>query len=51
MKENYEAENGKLKAIIRRLEIKCASLRESLDLKSKECEELSALCDQITGRD
>lgn len=32
------------------MEIKVASLTNSLEQKTKECAELAALCDDITGK-
>ncbi|KAF5300199.1 hypothetical protein FQA39_LY11233 [Lamprigera yunnana] len=48
-RDQYDAELHKLTAIVRRLEIKNASLTDSLEQKSKECTALAALCDEVTG--
>lgn len=50
MKELHEMEMSKLKAYARRLEIKLSSLEVSLQQKTEECEQLSALCDEVTGK-
>ncbi|XP_076261132.1 transforming acidic coiled-coil-containing protein 1-like [Rhynchophorus ferrugineus] len=50
VREKYEYESSKLRALIKRLEIKCSSLETSLNQKTEECEQLSALCDDITGK-
>ncbi|KAK4871864.1 hypothetical protein RN001_015988 [Aquatica leii] len=50
MREQYDSEIHKLTAIVKRLEIKNASLTDSLDQKNKECSALAALCDEVTGK-
>lgn len=50
LQESNEAEMNKLKAIIKRLEIKCSSLESALKQKTQECAALSALCDEVTGK-
>ncbi|XP_072401904.1 uncharacterized protein [Diabrotica undecimpunctata] len=50
VKEQHEIEINKLRAFIRRLEIKVSSLEVSLQQKTEECEQLSALCDEVTGK-
>ncbi|KAF5285279.1 hypothetical protein FQR65_LT13293 [Abscondita terminalis] len=50
MREQYDSEIHKLTAIVKRLEIKNASLTNSLDQKNKECSALAALCDEVTGK-
>lgn len=50
MREHYESELIKLNAIIKRQDIKNASLVESLEQKTKECSALSELCEEVTGR-
>lgn len=49
-KEQHEQEISKLRAFVRRLEIKVSSLELSLKQKSAECEQLSNLCDEVTGK-
>lgn len=49
-RERYQMELHKLSAIIKRLEIKNSSLANALEQKTKECGELAALCDEVTGR-
>ncbi|XP_044765836.1 transforming acidic coiled-coil-containing protein 2-like isoform X2 [Coccinella septempunctata] len=48
-KDKYDGEITKLKAIVKRLEIKNAALETSLEQKTKECIALAALCDEVTG--
>ncbi|XP_060537349.1 transforming acidic coiled-coil-containing protein 1-like [Cylas formicarius] len=50
VREKYEFESSKLRALIKRLEIKCSSLETSLNQKTEECQQLSELCDDITGK-
>lgn len=50
LRDKYEMDINKLKAIIKRLEIKCSSLEVSLQQKTEECAALSALCDEVTGK-
>ncbi|KAJ8945613.1 hypothetical protein NQ314_009141 [Rhamnusium bicolor] len=50
LRDKYEMDINKLKAIIKRLEIKCGSLEVSLQQKTEECAALSALCDEVTGK-
>ncbi|KAH1023171.1 hypothetical protein HUJ04_012427 [Dendroctonus ponderosae] len=50
VRDKYEFESSKLRALIKRLEIKCSSLETSLNQKTEECDQLSALCDDITGK-
>ncbi|CAG9828674.1 unnamed protein product [Diabrotica balteata] len=50
VKEQHDIEINKLRAFIRRLEIKVSSLEISLQQKTEECEQLSALCDEVTGK-
>ncbi|XP_022902245.1 transforming acidic coiled-coil-containing protein 1 [Onthophagus taurus] len=49
-RERYQGELHKLSAIVKRLEIKNSSLANALEQKTKECAELAALCDEVTGR-
>ncbi|XP_044256924.1 transforming acidic coiled-coil-containing protein 1-like [Tribolium madens] len=50
LKSQFETLELKQNAIIKRLEIKTAALENSLEQKTKECEELAALCDEVTGK-
>ncbi|CAG9763401.1 unnamed protein product [Ceutorhynchus assimilis] len=50
VRDKYDFESTKLRALIKRLEIKCSSLETSLNQKTEECEQLSALCEDITGK-
>lgn len=49
-RQKHQFEVTKMSTIIKRLEIKNASLVKALDQKSTECEELAALCNELTGR-
>ncbi|XP_031336478.1 transforming acidic coiled-coil-containing protein 3-like isoform X3 [Photinus pyralis] len=50
MRDNYDGEVNKLNAVVKRLDIKNASLIDLLDQKNKECAALAALCDEVTGK-
>lgn len=49
MKKQHEQEMARLTAQLKRYEIKNNSLMEALQQKSKECEQLSAVCDEFIG--
>ncbi|CAH0562387.1 unnamed protein product [Brassicogethes aeneus] len=49
-KKHYEDKQVQISAINKRLEIKCKSLESSLEQKTSECQQLAALCDQLTGK-
>lgn len=40
----------KLNAIVKRLQIKLESVTNLLNQKTKECEGLAELCDEVTGK-
>lgn len=50
MKKNYEAEIARVTAQMKRYEIKSNSLMEALQQKSKECEQLTAVYDEMIGK-
>lgn len=50
MKKNYEAEIARITAQMKRYEIKSNSLTEALQQKSKECEQLTAVYDEMIGK-
>ncbi|KAG5874263.1 hypothetical protein JTB14_028071 [Gonioctena quinquepunctata] len=50
MREKSDSEINKLRAIIKRMEIKCGSLEVALQQKTEESEQLAALCDEVTGK-
>nr|XP_023019214.1 transforming acidic coiled-coil-containing protein 3 [Leptinotarsa decemlineata] len=50
LRERDEAELSKYKAIIKRLEIKRSALEVALQQKNEECQQLAALCDEVTGK-
>jgi len=49
IKKEHVTEVSKLSNMLKCLEIKNGSIQQALDQKTKECEALSALCDEITG--
>lgn len=50
MREQYETEISLLKALVKRSEIKCKSLEAAIQQKEEENKQLSALCDEVTGK-
>ncbi|XP_023310258.1 transforming acidic coiled-coil-containing protein 1-like [Anoplophora glabripennis] len=50
LRDKYEMATNKLMSIIKRLEIKCASLDISLQQKTQECAALATLWDEVTGK-
>lgn len=48
-KEAHRTEIGKLNTLIKRQEIKNASLQQTLEQKIAECTALASLCDEMTG--
>lgn len=49
MKAKYESEITKLTAQMRRYEIKSHSLEQALQQKTKECEQLAVIYDEMIG--
>lgn len=45
--QSYEKEQAKLKAMLRKSEIQINSLQNALDRKTKENQELTAICDEL----
>lgn len=50
LKEQYEGDMSKLKALLKRFEIKYKSLEVTILQKEEENKQLSALCDEVTGK-
>ncbi|KAK7867644.1 hypothetical protein R5R35_001297 [Gryllus longicercus] len=50
MRRTHEAENSKLKAMLKKAEIKIHSLEETLQQKIKENQELVNICDELIGK-
>ncbi|XP_075222568.1 transforming acidic coiled-coil protein isoform X2 [Lycorma delicatula] len=50
IKRNHEAEVAKLKAMVKKSEIRAASLEEALERKKKENTELTQICDELISR-
>lgn len=49
-KQKHQQENAKLKAIIKKLEVKTKSLEETLEQKVKENQALTAICDELINK-
>lgn len=45
--QSYEKEQAKLKALLKKSEIQINSLQNALDRKTKENQELAAICDEL----
>lgn len=50
MKQKHQQENAKLKAMIKKLEIKTKSLEDTLEQKAKENQALTAICDELINK-
>ena len=50
MTQKHQQENAKLKAIIKKLEVKSKSLEETLEQKVKENQALTAICDELINK-
>lgn len=50
MKLKYETDLAKLTAQMRRYEIQSRSLEQALEQKTKECEQLAAIYDEMVGK-
>lgn len=48
--QKHQQENAKLKAIIKKLEVKSKSLEETLEQKTKENQALTAICDELINK-
>lgn len=50
MKRSLEAESSRVKAVLKKTEMRLASVETSLDQKTKENEELTKLCDELINK-
>ena len=50
MKRNLESETSRVKAVLKKTEMRLASLEKTLDQKTKENEELTKLCDELINK-
>lgn len=50
MKRALEAENARIKAQLKKTEMRLASVETSLEQKSRENEELTKLCDELINK-
>ena len=50
MKRNLESESSRVKAVLKKTEMKLASVETTLDQKTKENEELTKLCDELINK-
>ncbi|XP_034245040.1 serine-rich adhesin for platelets isoform X2 [Thrips palmi] len=50
IRQKHQQENAKLKAMIKKLEIKTKSLEETLEQKVKENQALTAICDELINK-
>lgn len=50
MKRNLEAESSRIKAVLKKTEMRLSSVEMSLDQKTKENEELTKLCDELINK-
>jgi predicted nuclease with TOPRIM domain len=47
---NQQAETAKLKAMLKKAELKTSSLEEMLEQKVKENQELASICDELINK-
>lgn len=50
LKRNLEGEISRVKAVLKKTEMKLASVETTLDQKTKENEELTKLCDELINK-
>ncbi len=50
IKQKHQQENSKLKAMVKKLEVKTKSLEEALEQKVKENQALTAICDELINK-
>ncbi len=50
LKRNLEGESSRVKAQLKKTEMRLASVEQSLEQKSKENEELTTLCDELINK-
>lgn len=50
MKRSLEGDSSKLKAVLKKTEMRLSSVETTLDQKTKENEELTKLCDELISK-
>ena len=50
VKRSLEGDSSKLKAVLKKTEMRLASVESTLDQKTKENEELTKLCDELINK-
>uniref|UniRef100_A0A1B6KP51 Transforming acidic coiled-coil-containing protein C-terminal domain-containing protein n=2 Tax=Graphocephala atropunctata TaxID=36148 RepID=A0A1B6KP51_9HEMI len=50
IRRSHQVEQAKLKAMLKKAEVRVTSLEESLEQKSKENQELAAICDELISK-
>ena len=50
VKRNLEGEGSRVKAVLKKTEMRLASVETTLEQKSKENEELTKLCDELINK-
>ena len=50
MRRNLEAESSRIKAVLKKTEMRLSSVETSLEQKTKENEELTTLCDELINK-
>lgn len=50
IRRSHQAEISKLKAMLKKAELRATSLEESLEQKTKENQELTAICDELINK-
>lgn len=50
IRRSHQAEIAKLRAMLKKSEVRVTSLEESLEQKSKENQELTAICDELISK-
>ncbi|XP_046658216.1 uncharacterized protein LOC124352679 isoform X2 [Homalodisca vitripennis] len=50
IRRSHQVEQAKLKAMLKKAEVRVTSLEESLEQKSKENQELAAICDELINK-
>ncbi|XP_049826554.1 interaptin isoform X2 [Aethina tumida] len=48
--KSFQEKENQLNAIVKRMDIKVKSIENALEQKTNECQQLAALCDQLTGQ-
>ena len=50
MKRSLEGESSRMKAVLKKTEMRLTSVETSLEQKTKENEELTTLCDELINK-